>query len=56
MNEALTDRQREYVRYLASGKPSRDAARAAGFSDSYAKVAAHRLAKKPAVAQAIAAI
>jgi hypothetical protein len=52
----LTDRQREYVRHLASGKPSRDAARAAGFSDSYAKVAAHRLGKNPAVAQAIAAI
>jgi hypothetical protein len=51
--ERLTDKQAQYVRHLASGKPSRDAAKAAGYSDSYARVATHRLMKKPTVAQAI---
>jgi phage terminase small subunit len=32
------------------------AAKAAGYSDSYARVAAHRLGKKPAVVQAIDSI
>jgi DNA-binding CsgD family transcriptional regulator len=52
----LTDKQRRYVERLASGLPSRDAARAAGYSDSYAMVAAHRLKKKPSVAKALEAI
>jgi Terminase small subunit len=51
--EHLTDQQHKYVQHLAAGMGSRAAARAAGYSDSYAKVAAHRLQKKPAVAAAI---
>jgi hypothetical protein len=52
----LTDRQREYAQHLARGLDSRAAARAAGYSESFSKVAAHRLGKNPAVAQAIATI
>lgn len=52
----LTDRQRRYVEGLARGIDSRAAAKGAGYSDSYAKVAAHRLKKKPAVAKALEAI
>ncbi len=51
--EHLTDQQRKYVQHLAAGMPSRAAALAAGYSDSYARVAAHRLASKPAVVAAL---
>jgi phage terminase small subunit len=54
--DGLTNKQRAYVRNLTAGMDSRQAARAAGYRDSYAKVAAHRLGGKPAVAQAIATI
>jgi hypothetical protein len=56
VNEELTDRQRRYVENISSGMTPRATATSAGFSESYAKVAAHRLGKKPAVAQAIASI
>ena len=56
MDEQLTDKQRRYVQHIASGLESRQAARTAGYSDSFAKVAHYRLQKKPAVARAIAAI
>lgn len=52
----LTDKQRRYVQHVASGMESRQAAKAAGYSDSYAKVAAHRLKKKPSVAKALEAV
>jgi phage terminase small subunit len=52
----LTDRQREYVQHLARGLDSRVAARSAGYSESFSKVASHRLGKKTAVAQAIESI
>jgi hypothetical protein len=52
----LTDKQRRYMERLASGMPSRAAAKAAGYSDSYARVVMHRLGKNPAVAKAIEAI
>lgn len=54
--EHLTDQQRKYVQHLTAGMPSRAAAKAAGYSDSYAMVAAHRLGKKPTVVAAIARI
>jgi phage terminase small subunit len=54
--EHLTDKQRRYKDLLASGMPSRSAAKTAGYSDSYARVAAHRLGMKPAVIQALAEI
>jgi hypothetical protein len=54
--ERLTNKQEQYVRNLASGMASRAAATAAGYSTSYSKVAGHRLAKKPSVAQAIDAV
>src|SRR4051794_13405609 len=52
----LTDKQRNYVENMGRGMESRVAAKSAGYSDSFSRVAAHRLLKKPAVAQAIAAI
>ena len=52
----LTEKQRRYVQYVASGMDSKAAAKAAGYSDSFAKVAHYRLQKKPAVASAIEAI
>ena len=52
----LTDKQRQYVQHLAAGMPSRSAARSAGYSESFSKVAAHRLSGKPAVAKAIESI
>jgi phage terminase small subunit len=55
LDEQLTDKQRDYVHHLASGMESRAAAKAAGYSDSFSKVAFHRLQKKPAVVRAIAA-
>ena len=54
--EHLTDQQRKYVQHLAAGMPSRAAAKAAGYADSYARVAAYRLRSKPAVAAALEAI
>jgi len=54
--DRLTDRQRMYVQHLAAGMPSRAAARSAGYSDSFTKVAAFRLGKKPTVVAAIARI
>jgi phage terminase small subunit len=54
INNDLTDKQRRYVEGLARGLPSRDAAKAAGYSRSYAMVAAHRLKSKPAVVEALA--
>ena len=51
--DGLTDRQREYVQHIARGLGSRDAARASGYSESFSRVAAWRLGKKPAVATAI---
>lgn len=54
--EHLTDKQRRYAELLASGMPSRSAARSAGYSKSFSRVAAHRLGSKPAVAKAIEAI
>ena len=53
MDEQLTDKQRRYVENIARGLDSRTAAKSAGYSDSFSKVAAHRLGKKPAVAQAV---
>lgn len=56
MKEEPTERLRRYVDNMGRGMDSFPAAKAAGYSDSYARVAAHRLMKKPAVAQAIATI
>lgn len=56
MNKEPTERLRRYVENIGRGMDSFSAAKAAGYSDSYARVAAHRLMKKPAVAKAIAAI
>lgn len=56
MDEHLTDKQRRYVQHIASGMDSRAAAKTAGYSHSFAKVAHYRLQKKPAVASAIEAI
>ena len=55
MDEQLTERQRAYVHHVASGMASRQAALAAAYSESFSRVAAHRLGKKPAVLQAIEA-
>jgi hypothetical protein len=52
----LTDKERGYVGNIARGMPSRAAAKAAGYSDSYSRVAAHRLGRKSAVSEAIASI
>jgi hypothetical protein len=56
MKDALTDKQRLYVENVARGLDSRAAARAAGYSESFSRVAVHRLGKNPAVAAAIEAI
>lgn len=56
MDEHLTHRQRLYAENIARGLDSPAAAKSAGYSDSFAKVAAYRLGKKPEVAQAIASI
>ena len=52
----LTDRQRRYVQYVASGTPSRQAAELVGYSKSFSKVIGHRLKNHPAVKQAMEAI
>ena len=52
----LTDKQRLYIAGIARGMTSFDAALAAGYSKSYAKVSAHRLGRKQAVANAITQI
>ena len=54
--ERLTKKQQQYVQLLASGMESRAAARSAGYSESFSRVAAHRLGKKPAVARYLASI
>ncbi len=52
----LTDKQRAYVQHVASGMASRQAALAAGYSESFSRVAAHRLGKIPSVVRAKASI
>lgn len=52
----LTDKQQRYVENLSRGMASRAAALAAGYSKSYAMVAAHRLKRKPAMVEALAAV
>ena len=52
----LTDKQERYAEHLARGMESRAAAKAAGYSDSYARVAATRMKKYPAVARAVEVI
>lgn len=54
--ERLTDKQERYAQYLAAGMESQAAAKKAGYSDSFAKVAAFRMKHKPSVAKAIDAI
>ena len=54
--ETLTDKQRRYAENIARGLGSREAAKVAGYSESFSKVAAHRLQKYPAVAKTIAEI
>jgi phage terminase small subunit len=49
----LTKKQQQYVQHLASGMESRQAARLAGYSESFSRVAAHRLKGKPEVMKAI---
>jgi phage terminase small subunit len=51
--EPLTHKQALYVQHLASGMDSRQAARAAGFSESFSRVAAYRLGKIPAVVKTL---
>jgi hypothetical protein len=53
MTDALTERQRQYAQHLARGMNSRQAALAAGYSESFSRVAMHRLGKKPEVAKAV---
>ena len=55
-SRTLTHRRETYIRLLATGLPSREAAVQAGFSKSYSKVAATRLGKLPAVKSAVDAI
>lgn len=52
----LTPRREAYVRALASGIPSQQAALRAGFSLSFAKKAAQRLGHLPAVRTAVESI
>ena len=52
-SRTLTHRRETYIRLLATGLPSREAALQAGFSKSYSKVAATRLGKLPAVKSAV---
>jgi phage terminase small subunit len=52
----LTDKQRAYAQHVASGMESRAAAKAAGYSESFSRVAAHRLGKIQAVVRAKASI
>lgn len=54
--EHLTDKQERYAQYLAAGMESQAAAKKAGYSDSFAKVAGFRMKHKPSVAKAIDAI
>lgn len=54
--ERLTDRQERYTQHLAAGMDSQAAAKKAGYSDSFAKVAGFRMKHKPSVAKAIDAI
>lgn len=56
MKDTVTPRLQRYVERLASGMPSRAAAKSAGYSESFSRVAAYRLGKKPVVVQALAAI
>src|ERR1051325_6967019 len=51
-----TDRQRLYAQNLARGLDSRAAALAAGYSESFSRVASHRLMKLPSVAKEVEAI
>ena len=51
--DGLSDRQRKCADYVASGLAPRDAARKAGFSESYARKASQRLLKIPAIQQAV---
>ena len=55
-SERLTDKQERYAQYLAAGMESQAAAKKAGYSDSFARVAAFRMKHKPSVAKAIDAI
>ena len=55
-SRTLTHRRETFIRLLATGLPSREAALQAGFSKSYSKVAATRLGKLPAVKSAVDAI
>jgi hypothetical protein len=54
--EHLTDKQERYAQYLAAGMESQAAAKKAGYSNSFAKVAGFRMKKKPSVAKALASI
>jgi phage terminase small subunit len=56
MTDALTDKQRLYVENISRGMESRAAARAAGYSESFSRVAAFRLGKNPVVVDAVEAI
>ena len=56
MSDNLNDRQRRYVENVSRGQDSRTAALAAGYSESFSKVASHRLGKQPAIAKAIESI
>lgn len=52
----MTHRQRLYSENLARGMALRAAARAAGYSESFSRVAAHRLGKIPSVVRTKASI
>ena len=54
--DGLNELQRKYCQNVASGMSSIPAAVAAGYSESFARVAAYRLGQNPAVAALIAAI
>ena len=55
-SEHLTDKQERYAQYLAAGMESQAAAKKAGYSNSFARVAAFRMKHKPSVARAIESI
>jgi phage terminase small subunit len=55
-DDDLTDKQREYVENISRGMESRTAAQAAGYSESFSRVAAFRLGKNPAVVAAVEAV
>lgn len=56
MARRITEKKQRYVDLIAAGRDSREAARATGYSESYAEVIATRCKRNPEIAAAIEAI